>query len=75
LPQGGLLYLYGPYRRDDRPLEPGNTAFDLDLQTRDARWGLRRLEDVAGCAATHGLSFIKAVDMPANNLSVIFRKE
>lgn len=75
LPQGGLLYLYGPYRRDDRPLEPGNAAFDLDLHTRDARWGLRRLEDVASCAALHGLTCIKVVDMPANNLSVIFRKE
>ena len=71
---GGALYLYGPYRRADRPLEPSNLAFDQDLRARDARWGLRDLDAVIQCAADHGLEFERAIDMPANNLSVIFRR-
>lgn len=71
---GGALYLYGPFRRPDRPLEPSNSAFDADLRARDARWGLRDLDAVIQCAAGHGLEFDRATDMPANNLSVIFRR-
>ena len=74
LVSGGVLYLYGPYRRPDRPLEPSNLAFDEDLRARDARWGLRDLDAVIRCAADHGLHFERTIDMPANNLSVIFHR-
>lgn len=74
LPPGGVLYLYGPYLRAGHPLEPSNAAFDESLRARDPRWGLRRLEDVAACAQSNGLELARVVEMPANNLSVIFRK-
>lgn len=74
LPANGVLYLYGPYRRTNRPLEPGNAAFDADLRTRNPEWGLRELDTVIACAAENGLAFEHLVEMPANNLSVIFRK-
>jgi len=74
LPSGAPLVLYGPYRRADRPLEPSNAAFDLDLKRRDPRWGLREVDDVARCAASHGLQLEEIVEMPANNLTVVFRK-
>ena len=74
LPAGGVLYLYGPYKRGDRPLETGNAAFDADLRARDPRWGLREVEDVAACAKAQGLALERSVEMPANNLSLIFRK-
>lgn len=72
LPTGGVLYLYGPYRRKDRPTEPGNEAFDASLRERDPSWGLRQLEVVQELCASHGLRFDEVVEMPANNLSVIF---
>lgn len=75
LPSGGMLYLYGPYRRAGHPLEPSNAAFDENLKSRDPRWGLRALEDVQACAAAQGLRLVRVVEMPANNLSVIFRKD
>jgi len=75
LEAGSPLYLYGPYRRSDRPLEPSNEAFDRDLRSRDPRWGLREVERVAECAAQQGLRLADSLDMPANNLSLIFRKE
>jgi hypothetical protein len=68
------LYLYGPYRRPGRALEPSNAAFDADLRLRDERWGLRKLDAVEACAAANGFTLDQVVEMPANNLSVIFRK-
>ncbi len=74
LPSGAPLYLYGPYRRRDQPTAASNEEFDESLRARDASWGLRVLEDVAELAETHGLTLARIVTMPANNLSVIFRK-
>ncbi len=71
---GAPLILYGPYRRAGLPLEPSNAAFDESLKARDPRWGLRLLEDVVECAAANGLDLARVVEMPANNLTVIFRK-
>ncbi|NKJ01774.1 DUF938 domain-containing protein [Novosphingobium sp. SG707] len=74
LPSGGLLYLYGPYRRAGVALEPSNAAFDADLRARNPEWGLRDLEDVSACAARHGLRVEAVLPMPANNLSVLLRR-
>ena len=74
LPTGGVLFLYGPYRRAGHPTAPSNEEFDQDLKSRDPAWGLRTLEDVAARAARHGFAAPTVVEMPANNLSVIFRK-
>lgn len=74
LPQGAPLVLYGPYIRAGHPLEPSNAAFDADLRRRDPRWGLRRLEDVAALAEAQGLALDRVIEMPANNLSVVFRR-
>lgn len=74
LTPGGLLYIYGPFRRADTPTAPSNAAFDADLKGRDARWGLRMLEDVRAEAEANGLGFEGFVEMPANNLSLIFRR-
>jgi len=57
---GGLLYLYGPYRRGGEHTAPSNAAFDRSLRAQDPAWGVRNLEGVVG--------------MPANNLSVILRR-
>jgi SAM-dependent methyltransferase len=74
LPAGGVLFLYGPYRRAGHPTAPSNEDFDQDLKSRNPAWGLRALEDVAALAARHGFAAPTVVEMPANNLSVLFRK-
>lgn len=74
LPAGGLLYLYGPFREADVPLAESNAAFDASLKSRNAAWGLRDLEAVIATAHDHGLGFDKRIAMPANNLSLVFRK-
>jgi len=74
LPRGAPLYLYGPYRRRDVPTVPSNEAFDESLRSRDPAWGLRLLEDVAARARLAGFALDRVVEMPANNLSVVFRR-
>jgi hypothetical protein len=74
LESGAPLILYGPYRRDGVPTAPSNEAFDRSLKERNAEWGLRRLEDVAAEAERAGLAPERVVEMPANNLAVVFRK-
>ncbi|MCI0753700.1 DUF938 domain-containing protein [Teichococcus vastitatis] len=74
LPAGGLLALYGPYRRRGRPMEPGNAAFDADLRRRDPAWGLREVEAVAELAAAAGFGPPGVVAMPADNLTLLFRR-
>ncbi len=74
LGQGAPLYLYGPWRQAGVETAPSNEAFDESLRARDPEWGLRALEDVAAEAGTHGLALDRVVGMPANNISVVFRK-
>ena len=74
LAAGGTLYLYGPYMIDGRHTAPSNRDFDLDLKRRNPAWGVRDLADVAKLAARHGLALLETVPMPANNLSVVFRR-
>jgi SAM-dependent methyltransferase len=75
LTDGAPLYLYGPYRRGDIETAPSNEEFDRSLKARDPRWGLRLLEDVVAEARGHGFALEKVVEMPANNLSLVFRRE
>ena len=74
LQAGAPLYLYGPYLRDGVETAPSNLAFDQSLKERDPDWGLRDLSAVIALAAEHGLHIDQVIEMPANNLSVIFRK-
>jgi SAM-dependent methyltransferase len=74
LPRGGLLYLYGPYKIDGRHTAPSNEDFDASLRVRNPLWGVRDLTDVTELAKRQGLELDETVPMPANNLSVIFRR-
>ncbi|MEO8037723.1 MAG: DUF938 domain-containing protein [Betaproteobacteria bacterium] len=74
LSPGGLLCLYGPFRRDGAHTAPSNEAFDESLRERDPAWGVRDLATVTEAAASSGLMPDGVVTMPANNLSVMFRR-
>lgn len=74
LEDDGVLFLYGPFRRDGAHTAPSNEAFDADLRARDPRWGIRDLETVQALARDTGFVFAEEVAMPANNLSLVFRR-
>jgi hypothetical protein len=44
------------------------------LRSQNPQWGIRGLGDVTALAERHGLALAETVAMPANNLSVIFRR-
>ncbi len=73
LSKDGVLYLYGPFQNDGQMVD-SNVAFDASLRARDPAWGVRDLEDVVSLAERHGLKLDRIVEMPANNLSVVFRR-
>jgi SAM-dependent methyltransferase len=72
LPAGGLLYLYGPFKRAAAHTAPSNQAFDASLRAQNAAWGVRDLDAVGALAAAAGFAAPQIVEMPANNLSLIF---
>jgi hypothetical protein len=74
LPAGGLLILYGPFRQGGQHTAPSNAEFDASLRAQDAGWGVRDLEAVAAEAEIAGFAAPLIEAMPANNLSLIFRR-
>jgi hypothetical protein len=74
LPHGGVLYLYGAYKENGAHTAPSNEAFDADLRRRNPEWGIRDREAVAELAGGHGLTLVERIPMPANNLSLVFRR-
>lgn len=74
LPAGGVMYLYGPYRMGGRHTSPSNEAFDANLRSRNAEWGVRDVEALADLAMASGFGAPVIEQMPANNLSVLFRR-
>jgi len=75
LPSGAPLYLYGPYRQQGIATAKSNEAFDVSLKSRNPQWGLRHLDDVAALTREAGFSAPTVTPMPANNLSVVFRRK
>ena len=75
LGSSGILYLYGPYKENGVHTAPSNAVFDESLRLRNPEWGVRDVADLLELARAHGLSFAERVGMPANNLSLIFRRD
>ena len=74
LRQHGMLFLYGPFSRDGKHTADSNAAFDASLRQGNPEWGVRDIEAVEKLADRAGLSLIETADMPANNLTLVFRK-
>lgn len=74
LQSGAPLILYGPYFEAEREPAASNLAFDESLRSRNATWGIREREEMDRLAAEHGFALAARHEMPANNLSLIYRK-
>ena len=69
-----VVMLYGPFKRDGVHTAPSNAAFDEQLRSQDLAWGVRDLEAVLDVAVEQGFVCQNVIEMPANNLSVVFDK-
>lgn len=74
LGSGGVLYLYGPYRRHGAHTAPSNEAFDQQLRSRNPAWGVRNMEAVAALGEAQGFTCAQPIGMPANNFSLVLTK-
>ena len=72
LEPAGRLILYGPWIEAEVETAPSNIAFDQSLRSRNAEWGLRRVEDFAVEAAARGLVLTGRREMPSNNIMLRF---
>ena len=75
LPVDTPLVLYGPYFRPGIEPQPSNLAFDQSLRNRNATWGIRHLDWVDSRARAHQLHRTAMIEMPANNLALVYRRE
>jgi hypothetical protein len=71
---GAPLVLYGPFMRDGVHTAPSNAEFDTSLRRRNPAWGVRDLTDVDHLARLHGFELQITIAMPANNLTVVWRR-
>lgn len=75
LPAQGILYLYGPFKRNGKHTSESNAEFDANLRYQNPEWGVRDLEDVIAISTAQNLILKEIKSMPANNLSIIFEVE
>jgi hypothetical protein len=74
LSKGGMLFLYGPFKRSGRHTADSNEAFDASLRQGNPDWGVRDVEAVEKMAADVSLTLTEIAEMPANNFTLVFRR-
>jgi hypothetical protein len=74
LARSAPLILYGPWLEANVETASSNLEFDADLKARCPEWGLRQVEWLDRLAAGAGFSRTRRVAMPANNLTLVYRK-
>ncbi|CAH4031183.1 methyltransferase-like 26 [Pieris brassicae] len=70
-----LMITYGPYSKDGIITPQSNVDFDTSLRARNPSWGLRDINDLIKLAENNNVSLIDTVEMPANNLTLIWKKD
>ena len=75
LREGSPLVTYGPYRLHGRHTAPSNAAFDESLRARNPRWGVRDVDELDALATRTGFSLVERVEMPANNMTLVWRAD
>ena len=68
------LFLYGPFKIDGKHTSESNKVFDASLKSRDIRWGVRDIKELKEIANNNHMCLLKKIQLPANNLLLIFKK-
>ncbi|CCD90087.1 conserved hypothetical protein; putative S-adenosyl-L-methionine (SAM)-dependent methyltransferase domain [Bradyrhizobium sp. ORS 285] len=74
LSPGGLLMLYGPFKRAGKHTAVSNAVFDTSLREGNPEWGVRDITDLDALGARNGLVLRETVEMPANNMILVFAR-
>ena len=71
---GGYFCAYGPVNIDGEFTSESNRAFDAKLRDENPSMGIRDLDDLKTLAEKNSLNFINLHHMPANNVTLVWRK-
>ena len=74
LPNGSPMVTYGPYRLHGEHTAPSNAAFDENLRSRNAHWGIRDIDELVELGGRTGFALDERIAMPANNMSLVWRR-
>ncbi len=69
-----FLLLYGPFKINHKHTCESNKSFDKSLKNQNKDWGVRNLETVNEQAMINGFNQEQIIQMPANNIILIYRK-
>ncbi len=70
----GVLVLYGPFKREGRLTSDGDVRFDDQLRTADPAIGYKDTLDMHRWLGDAGMTAVRTIEMPANNLAFVARK-
>jgi SAM-dependent methyltransferase len=71
----GRLFLYGPFKQGGQHTAISNADFDSHLREGNAEWGVRDIDDLKQLGKGVGLNLVESVEMPANNLILVFGRQ
>jgi len=74
LAPGGVLVVYGPFNTNGAFTSESNARFDAWLKARDPASGVRDFEAVDALARAQDLILQQDIAMPANNRTLVWRK-
>ncbi len=74
LKESQFMFLYGPFKIDNKHTSQSNYLFDKSLKMQNEFWGIRNIEEVTEEAKNNGFCQEDIIKMPANNFSIIYRK-
>lgn len=69
-----LMITYGPYSKDGVITPESNVQFDASLRARNEAWGLRDITDLVKLAELNCMGLMDCIEMPANNKTLIWKK-
>jgi hypothetical protein len=75
LAEAAPFLLYGPFKVDGQFTADSNRQFDAGLRQRSSEMGLRDIDALESLAARHYMVLERRLETPANNFTLVFRKE
>jgi SAM-dependent methyltransferase len=74
LSPGAPFVTYGPYQLHGAHTALSNAAFDESLRARNPEWGVRDIDQLTELGDRTGFSLEERVSMPANNMTLHWRR-
>ncbi|KAL0487596.1 methyltransferase-like protein [Acrasis kona] len=74
LSHDGFLFTYGPFNVDQQFTSEGNFHFDQSLKRSNPLYGIRDVGDLEKEAEKNNLYLVNKIQMPANNLLLVWKK-